>query len=581
MPRRVPGYAKRSVLVAVVVCLAGTALTGCEVRFAPKPCPSALYQPTSTFADGQAIVNDCAITIHSAADVTARRDQLIHFIWGAAGFPSAKLPASVDQNVTSPVGGLTNLERVDTLHIAMDAGQVGIAHHFIPHDRKTNRLVVLQQGHACTFNDSTALTDDGYGMQRTINALLSDGYSVLAVYMQHINDQLPDDCGHPTHDEMFQTLHTEGSVMKFFLEPVAVGLNYLQTRATADQFPQYRDYSMIGLSGGGWTTVVYAAIDPRIKLSFPVAGSLPLYLRFPASEGDTEQNLTPFYSIAGYPDLQVMGSYGAGRRQVQVLNRRDDCCFGEQFHRADLTGMSFDRATHSDEWRIRSTIATLPSGSFRLEVDESAPAHMISWSNIANVILAGLNEDRRTVAAGSPAEAFVRGMNGNLWRSSPSGWEDTGLPMLGTPAAVGGGSEPLNVFYRDTSNRLMRAFVGTSGWTTTSMGGVIITDPVAASTTSGGFDVVALGIDYTPFHWWWNGTGVSTEHVSATRGLGQPALLSGPGRIDIFVRGFDRAIHHIRRSDSGVAEDFVGGTASDFPTALATRSSPVRLGRSS
>ena len=198
-------------------------------------------------------------------------------------------------------------------------------------------------------------------MQRTINSLLADGYSVLAVYMQHINDQLPGVCGQPSHDEMFQTLHTEGSPMKFFLEPVAVSLNYLQTRAAADQFPVYRDFSMVGLSGGGWTTVVYAAIDPRIKLSFPVAGSLPLYLRFPASEGDTEQNLTAFYTLAGYPDLHVMGSSGAGRRQIQVLNRRDDCCFGEQFHAPTSTGMSFDQATRSYEWRVRGTISALPT----------------------------------------------------------------------------------------------------------------------------------------------------------------------------------------------------------------------------
>ena len=297
-------------------------------------------------------------------------------------------------------------------------------------------------------------------MQRTINSLLSDGYSVLAVYMQHINDQLPNDCGQPTHDQMFQTLHTDGSPMKFFLEPVAVSLNYLQTQPLVDQFPVYMDFSMVGLSGGGWTTVVYAAIDPRIKLSFPVAGSLPLYLRFPASEGDTEQNLTAFYTLAGYPDLHVMGSSGKGRRQVQVLNRRDDCCFGEQFHRSDLTGMSFDQATHSYEWRVRGTISTLPTGSFRLEMDEPAPAHMISWSTIANVILAELNEDRRTVGAVSTTDAFVRGANGNLWHLGASGWEDTRLPMVGAPAAVGGGSEPFNVFYRDTNNRLMRAFVG-------------------------------------------------------------------------------------------------------------------------
>ena len=275
------------------VCVAAFGLVACEPRFVPTPCPSTLYQPTTTFADGQPIVNDCAITIHSDADVAARREQLIHFIWGDAGFPSTKLPVSVDKNVPSPVAGLTNLERVDTLHIAMDAGQVGIAHHFIPLDRKANRLVVLHQGHACTFNDSAALTDDGYGMQRTINSLLVRRLlGARGLHAAHRTTSCRTTAANPSHDEMFHTLHTEGSVMKFFLEPVAVSLNYLQTRAAADQFPAYQDFSMIGLSGGGWTTVVYAAIDPRIKLSFPVAGSLPLYLRFPASEGDTEQNLT-------------------------------------------------------------------------------------------------------------------------------------------------------------------------------------------------------------------------------------------------------------------------------------------------
>ena len=36
---------------------------------------------------------------------------------------------------------------------------------------------------------------------------------------------------------------------------------------------------MAGLSGGGWTTTLYAAIDPSIRYSFPVAGTIPLYLR--------------------------------------------------------------------------------------------------------------------------------------------------------------------------------------------------------------------------------------------------------------------------------------------------------------
>ena len=32
---------------------------------------------------------------------------------------------------------------------------------------------------------------------------------------------------------------------------------------------------MVGLSGGGWTTTLASAIIPDIKLSIPIAGSIP------------------------------------------------------------------------------------------------------------------------------------------------------------------------------------------------------------------------------------------------------------------------------------------------------------------
>jgi hypothetical protein len=91
---------------------------------------------------------------------------------------------------------------------------------------------------------------------------------------------------------------------------------------------------MIGLSGGGWTTTVYAAIDPRVTRSHPVAGSLPFSLRGAApnvtsSVGDREQRrdtLPGFYGAAAYLDLYVMAATGPGRRQLQILNRFDPCC---------------------------------------------------------------------------------------------------------------------------------------------------------------------------------------------------------------------------------------------------------------
>ena len=233
--------------------------------------------------------------------------------------------------------------------------------------------------------------------------------------------------------------------------------------------------------------------------------------------------------------------------------------------------MSFDQATHSYEWRVRGTISTLPTGSFRLEMDEAAPAHMISWSNIASVILAELNEDRRTVGAGS-ADRRVRARD--EWKppgtTARRAGKTPGFRWSARRAAVGGGSEPLNVFYRDTSNRLMRAVVGANGWTSTSMGGVVITDPVAASTGPRADSTSwRSGSTTRRTTWSWNGSSVSTEHVSATA-WSWSARAARRSRADRHLRQRVRPRDPPRRkTGSGVVEDLVGGDASDFPTAVA------------
>ena len=97
--------------------------------------------------------------------------------------------------------------------------------------------------------------------------------------------------------------------LRFFLEPEIVSLNYLL------QKNNYRNINMVGLSGGGWTTNLLAAIDDRIGYSFSVAGSMPLYYRSDASMGDIEQFLPELYrDVAGYPELYVLGAFGKGRK---------------------------------------------------------------------------------------------------------------------------------------------------------------------------------------------------------------------------------------------------------------------------
>jgi hypothetical protein len=246
---------------------------------------------------GADLINDRSITIATARDVAEKRRALIQYVWGNDGFPGRRLPTTVQTNVPSPVKHLTGLERVDELHIDLAPGLQGLAYHFVP-EHPNREAVVVHHGHACTLDDDPSPNDVGYGLQRTIHALLREGYGVLGVFMPHSR---PGDCT-GGHDALFAT-KTTGSPMKYFLEPVAVSLNYLKKRSRADRFPKYREFHMTGLSGGGWTTTVYAAIDPTIRCSVPVAGTIPLYLRSGGSVGDREQFEPSFYGIAGYPDL--------------------------------------------------------------------------------------------------------------------------------------------------------------------------------------------------------------------------------------------------------------------------------------
>ncbi len=329
------------------------------------------------------MINDDMITLHTPSDITKRRAALIQFIWGAEGFPAHRLPSSVTHDIATTVTNLRGLARVDELRVAMERGEEGLAHHFVP-TYPNNRAIILHQGHTCTFDDRSTRPEGTYGLYGALEALLRDGFAVLAMYMPH---HRPDDCT-DGHTAMFD-IPTSGNPLKFFLEPVAACVNYLLSAADGHVIPRYHGVDMVGFSGGGWTTIVYAALDSRMTLSCPVAGSLPLYLGYGSSR-DLEQTLPAFYSLAGYPELYVMGAYGPYRQQIQILNRRDTCCFGEAHVDAAL-GLSFDAAVHEYGTHVQATLDALGSGEFRVEIDEVSPGHAISAYAVENVILPALH----------------------------------------------------------------------------------------------------------------------------------------------------------------------------------------------
>jgi hypothetical protein len=337
------------------------------------------------------ITDDREIRILTPEDIIKKRFEIIRSIWNTNQIPG-RSDVIVTPDIISPLTPETSVARVDKIEIPAQIPVVkgsepikDLAYLFVPIHRN-NRLMIVHHGHSCKFKDAQpGDSSSGYRMEATIIGLLKAGYDVLAVYMPHISET---NCS-LNHCEVINTnlgyknhLATYG--LRLFLEPTIVSLNYLL------QKNPYQYVDMIGLSGGGWTTTLIAAIDDRIKYSFPVAGSIPLYYRWGDSVGDIEQYLPQLYrDIAGYPDLYILGSYGKGRKQVQILNRYDNCCFGQKQYDP---ARDYASDLHTYENAVKERLVTLGAGNqYYLVIDEVALSHQISGFALNNIILPELD----------------------------------------------------------------------------------------------------------------------------------------------------------------------------------------------
>jgi hypothetical protein len=575
---------KRCIMTTGVGLLFGLAsLANAQAQVDDREVKITSRSPTSSCTPNQAQVDDRKTKVK---DVPAKRKELICFIWGNSGFPAHKLPSSIEKGVKSPVRSLENLAQVDAIHVKMDKNEKGVpeeglAYLFVAgHAKNKNKLVVVHHGHDCTLDDNPDPlldTGPGVGLQRTIKGLLVEGYSVLAVFMPRnlFNTATYNGCA-GDHDSAQHSIMLHGihpldgsSPMKFFLEPVAVYLNYLE------QNYSYSEFDMVGISGGGWTTTVYSAIDPRIRFSFPVAGSVPLYLSpgcrdncdpksNPPSFPRAEQDWPEFYNKAGYPDLYVMGSYGQHRKQVQILNSQD-MTYGK-------VGVNDLRSYESD---VRQKLHDLGGGgSFRLEIDDApqAPeAHTISHNSVVNIILAELDGHSRDQSASdrSGTDRFKRGVNGNLmWLRGGTGvWQEIKpqIPMIGVPAVVKveRGVNKIDVFVRDPKNNLRHVYLRGTEWAEElppfndpNEERLIITDPVACSWRSKWIDVAAGDTHYTITHWRWDdgkflqSEVVKNEQMDQIHALGPVSIKSNTANVlDLYFDGPNRAHYHMQTNN--------------------------------
>ncbi len=362
--------------------------------FLPGSCAGQIDKQSKEYSDEAVLklksdcdymhVDDREYRIISPDDVERKRSEIIRAIWDTDQIPD-RSNVIVSSNCQSPLATNPIVLRVDKIEIPVEGVDSirDLAYLFVP-VKRNNRLVLFCPGHSCLLKD---LTDKpSQGIEAAITGLLSAGFDVLSVYMPHVSESNCD----LDHCKIFNTnlgiknpKPTTG--FRLFLEPTIVSLNYLL------KHNNYKNVNMVGLSGGGWTTNLIAAVDTRIKLSFCVAGSMPIYYRFGDSVGDIEQFLPELYrDIAGYPDIYILGAFGKGRKLTQIFNRYDSCCFGEKQHDPKR---DYESDLNSFEKNLNKKLESLKCRDhYRFVIDEQAPSHQISGFALGSIILPGLNE---------------------------------------------------------------------------------------------------------------------------------------------------------------------------------------------
>jgi pimeloyl-ACP methyl ester carboxylesterase len=174
--------------------------------------------------------------------------------------------------------------------------------------RGNGRLILYQQGLAATYHDQ----------HRIIEGWVAEGYTVAAMNMPGYGDNTCYDLDRYCSDPPMRGAFDRALAQNF--APPVIALNYAMTQAP------FEHVAMVGVSSGAWVVLVSAALDPRIDTSFPVAGVLPLTL-LRGKEESAREIVAGLTEIASVLDLAVMGADRPGRRQVQIFNRFDRCCF--------------------------------------------------------------------------------------------------------------------------------------------------------------------------------------------------------------------------------------------------------------
>ncbi|MBC8482243.1 MAG: hypothetical protein H8D50_00650 [Thaumarchaeota archaeon] len=301
------------------------------------------------------------VRIDGKLDIEKKRNDLTEFFWNVGSLQrvqhDGQLPEIESDIYDSRYNDLQNLKRIDKLIVEMEYGIDSVSYLLLP-EESNQKLILYHHGHDGDFILGS----------NTIQFFLERNFTVLAMTMPLVGMNNQPIVGIDGFGEMKLISHDQLSLleknkfnpMKLFIHPIQVNLNYL------DKEYDFKRYSIIGLSGGGWIGLVYSAIDDRISDSFSIASSLPFYLRVDARDiGDYEQTNVNLYKITNYLELYVLAGYGDDRKHIQIFNKNDPCCY---------SGIGYE----SYEFFIKDKLTKLGKGSFQILMDDTHSEHKIS-----------------------------------------------------------------------------------------------------------------------------------------------------------------------------------------------------------
>jgi len=301
------------------------------------------------------------VKIDKESNIDQKRNDLIEFFWNVGSLQrvqhDGQLPEIESGISDSSYSNFQNLKRIDKLTVEMEYGINSVSYLLLP-EESNQKLILYHHGHDGDF----LLGND------TIQFFLERDFTILAMTMPLVgmnNQPIIEIDGFGemhliSHDQFSLLEHNSFNPMKLFVHPIQANLNFL------DKEYDFKRYSIVGLSGGGWTGLVYSAIDDRISDSFSVASSMPFYLRVDARDiGDYEQTNIDLYRITNYLELYILAGYGDDRKHIQIFNKNDPCCY---------SGIGYE----SYEFFIKDKLTKLGKGSFQILMDDTHSEHKIS-----------------------------------------------------------------------------------------------------------------------------------------------------------------------------------------------------------